>query len=137
VKRVLSDGYELDDDPARIDIDAVHAYLSTQYWALGRPRHVVAATITNAARVVGLYHHQGQVGFARVMSDQHTTCMLFDVYVLEAHRSRGLGVELVREAVDADPALAPLKWVLHTRDMHRLYERFGFHAASERVMERH
>jgi GNAT superfamily N-acetyltransferase len=136
VKRLLDGGYELDDDPARIDIDAVHAYLSTQYWARGRSRRVVHATVATAARVVGLYHQQRQVGFARVMSDYQTTCMLFDVYVLEPHRGRGLGVELVREAVDADATLAPLKWVLHTRDMHRLYERFGFHAASGRVMER-
>jgi hypothetical protein len=28
------------------------------------------------------------------------------------------------------------KWLLHTRDAHELYRRFGFGAPSERVMER-
>jgi len=39
--RELGDGYELDDDPNRIDLDAVHAYLSRSYWAEGRPRETV------------------------------------------------------------------------------------------------
>ncbi len=136
MRRDLGDGYEVDDDRTRIDVATVHAYLTTLYWSKGRSREVVAATIASAARVVGIYHHGVQVGFARVLSDLHTSCMLFDVYVLPEHRGRGLGVELVRDTVDGDPELAPLKWVLHTRDMHRLYERFGFHAPSERVMER-
>ena len=39
MKRDLSDGYELDDDPARVDRDAVHAYLGgVAYWAKGRAR---------------------------------------------------------------------------------------------------
>jgi GNAT superfamily N-acetyltransferase len=136
MRRVVADEYEIDDDRGRIDVDAVHAYLSTVYWARGRSREAVADTIATAARVVGVYRQAEQVGFARVISDRQTTCMLFDVYVLPEHRGRGLGIALVSAAVDADPALADLKWVLHTRDMHRLYERFGFHAPSERVMER-
>ena len=34
----VGDGYELDDDPARIDRDAVYAYLARSYWAEGRTR---------------------------------------------------------------------------------------------------
>jgi GNAT superfamily N-acetyltransferase len=59
---------------------------------------------------------------------------LADVYVLEECRGRGLGVELVREIVDNGPN-ADRRWVLHTRDAHALYERFGF-GPSERLMER-
>jgi len=41
VRRDLGDGYELDDDPGRIDRDAVHRYLSEEsYWARGRSREV-------------------------------------------------------------------------------------------------
>jgi GNAT superfamily N-acetyltransferase len=135
VKRDLGDGYELDDDRARIDRAAVHAYLARSYWAEGRPREVQDALIDGAARVVGLYHRGEQVGFSRTLSDGHAQSYLADVYVLEEHRGRGLGVELVRFSVDEGP-LAPTKWFLHTRDAHDLYRRFGFAEPSERVLER-
>lgn len=136
MRRELPGGYEVDDDVERIDLDAVHRYLAESYWAKGRPRAVVEELVRNAARVVGLYHGDQQVGFARAFSDGHTLSYLADVYVLEEHRGRGLGVELVREAVEGSP-LAKTRWMLHTRDAQSLYERFGFGPPSERLMERH
>jgi GNAT superfamily N-acetyltransferase len=136
VKRDLGDGYELDDDRARIDREAVHRYLSDEsYWAAGRPREVVDHLVETASRVVGLYHDGRQVGFSRAFSDGHTMSYLADVYVLDEHRGRGLGVELVRFSVDEGP-LAKTRWYLHTRDAHDLYRRFGFKEPSERVLER-
>jgi GNAT superfamily N-acetyltransferase len=136
MRRDLGDGYELDDDPERIDHDAVHAYLGgVSYWAEGRPRDVQDALIDNAARVVGLYLGGEQVGFSRAISDGHVQSYLADVYVLDEHRGRGLGVELVRFSVDEGP-LAQTKWYLHTRDAHDLYRKFGFVEPSERVLER-
>jgi GNAT superfamily N-acetyltransferase len=135
MRRQLGDGYELDDDPARIDRAAVHAYLTRSYWAKGRSRDTQDALVANAARVVGLYHDGEQVGFSRAISDGHVQSYLADVYVLEGHRGRGLGVELVRFSVDEGP-LADTKWYLHTRDAHDLYRKFGFVEPSERVLER-
>jgi GNAT superfamily N-acetyltransferase len=135
MKRDLGDGYEFDDDPGRIDREAVHAYLTQSYWAEGRSREVQDALIDGAARVVGLYHNGEQVGFSRTLSDRHVQSYLADVYVLEGHRSRGLGVELVRFSVDDGP-LAATKWYLHTRDAHELYRKFGFTEPSERALER-
>jgi GNAT superfamily N-acetyltransferase len=135
MKRDAGDGYELDDDRGRIDRAAVHGYLARSYWAEGRPRDVQDALIDNAARVVGLYRGGEQVGFSRAISDGHVQSYLADVYVLEEHRGRGLGVELVRFSVDEGP-LAGTKWYLHTRDAHELYRRFGFTEPSERVLER-
>jgi GNAT superfamily N-acetyltransferase len=135
MKRELGDRYELDDDATRIDREAVHAYLTRSYWAEGRSRETQDALIDAAARVVGLYHDGSQVGFSRAISDGHVQSYLADVYVLEEHRGRGLGVELVRFSVDEGP-LASTKWYLHTRDAHDLYRRFGFKEPSERVLER-
>ncbi len=136
MRRELDDGYELDDDPTRIDVDAVHDYLANvSYWAKGRPRETVERLVRETTRVVGLYYDGRQVGFARAFSDGVALVYLADVYVLEEHRGRGLGVALVREMVEHEP-LAGLKWILHTRDMHGLYRRFGFGEPSERVMER-
>jgi len=135
VKRDLGDGYELDDDPDRVDVDAVHAYISQAYWAMGRPRAEVERLVREAQRVVGLYRDGRQVGFCRAASDGMSFAYLADVYVLEGHRGRGLGLELVREMVENGP-YADRKWLLHTRDMHRLYAKLGFGPPSERVMER-
>ena len=133
--RELGDGYELDDDPARIDLDAVHAYLTRSYWAEGRSRDTVERLVCSAQRVVGLYTDGRQVGFCRAVSDDASLAYLADVYVLPEHRGRGLGVELVREMIDNGP-YAARRWLLHTRDAHELYRRFGFGPPGERLMER-
>ena len=136
MRRDLGDGIELDDDPTRIDVDAVHDFLSHHaYWAIGRPRETVERTVREASRVVGLYADGRQIGFARAFTDGVSIVYLADVYVLPELRGRGLGKELVREMVEGGP-WADQKWLLHTRDAHELYRRFGFGAPSERVMER-
>jgi GNAT superfamily N-acetyltransferase len=136
VRRDLGDRYELDDDLGRIDRAAVHRYLSEEsYWAKGRAREVQDELIDGAARVVGLYHAGELVGFTRTLSDGHVQSYLADVYVLEAHRGRGLGVELVRFSVDEGP-LAHTKWFLHTEDAHDLYRKFGFDEPGSKALER-
>jgi len=136
--RALADGYELDDDPARLDVDAIHQFISeVSYWGRGRTRERVLATIAGSRRVVGLYRDGEQVGFARAISDGVTVAYLADVYVLEPHRGRGLGLELVREMIFG--AGAPdVHWLLHTADAQGLYERLGFHEGPARypLMER-
>jgi GNAT superfamily N-acetyltransferase len=136
VKRDLGEGYELDDDVERIDLDAVHAYLSgVSYWASGRSREHVERLVRGACRVVGLYRDGAQVGFCRAATDGASFVYLADVYVLDEHRGRGLGLELVREMVE-NGDYANGRWLLHTRDMQRLYAKIGFGPPSERLMER-
>ncbi len=135
-RRRLPDGLELDDDPDRVDVDAVHDFLANEsYWAEGRPRETVESLVRDAARVVGLYDGDRQVGFARAFTDGETVAYLADVYVLPEYRGQGAGVELVRQMVEHGP-YAGLRWVLHTRDAHDLYRRFRFAEPSERVLER-
>jgi ribosomal protein S18 acetylase RimI-like enzyme len=134
--RSLGGGYELDDDPARVDVDAVHAFLTQSYWAEGRPREQVELLVRNAQRVVGLYDADGrQVGFCRALTDDTSIAYLADVYVLSEHQGRGLGKELVREMIENGP-YAKRRWLLHTRDAHGLYRQFGFGEPNERLMER-
>jgi GNAT superfamily N-acetyltransferase len=135
VRRELADGFELDDDPARIDLDAVHRFLSEEsYWARQRSRETNERLVRGAARVVGLYRGGRQVGFARAVSDGVTIAYLADVYVLEEHRGRGLGAELVREMIDHGP-FAAQTWYLRTDDPD-FYRRLGFGAPSEQLLER-
>jgi ribosomal protein S18 acetylase RimI-like enzyme len=136
VKRELADGFELDDDRERVDLDELHRFLSTEsYWAKGRPRDVVERLVREAQRVVGLYRGERLVGFCRAATDGVAFAYLADVYVLPEFRGRGLGVELVREMVENGP-YSNLGWLLHTSDAHRLYKKFGFAKPERKVMER-
>ena len=48
--------YLLSTDPARVDVDAVHRFLSeSSYWARGRPFDVQSTAIANSPLVVGAY----------------------------------------------------------------------------------
>jgi GNAT superfamily N-acetyltransferase len=126
VPRALDDGFELDDDPRRVDVDAVHAFISElSYWGRGRAREMVERSISHSTRVVGLYRAGEQVGFARAVSDSTTFAYLADVYVLPDYRGRGLGLELVREIVDGS-AFPDVCWMLNTADAQGLYAKIGF-----------
>lgn len=136
-RRELPDGFELDDDPQRIDVDAVHAFIAGEsYWGRGRDRDLVERAIRGSARVVGLYRDGDQVGFARAVSDGAIVAYLADVYVLAPYRGRGLGFELVREIID-NGRQKKLTWLLHTVDAQGIYEKLGFEAQTVYpVMER-
>src|SRR5262249_31211090 len=135
MRRDLGDGYELDDDPDRIDVAAVHRFISEEsYWAAGRDYDTQEQLVRRASRVVGLYHEGRQVGFCRaVESFGMPAVYLADVYVLREHRGRRLGVELVGEMVERGP-YGDRSWLLHTGDAHELYRKFGFDTPGERLM---
>ena len=136
MRHELAGGYELDDDRGRVDADLVHGYLSEEaYWGRGRDRDTIERLVRESTRVIGVYRGDEQVGFARVISDGTSVAWLGDVFVIEGHRGLGLGVELVREAVEY-PEHRDLPWYLNTRDAHPLYARFGFEAPSDRTMVR-
>jgi GNAT superfamily N-acetyltransferase len=131
------DGFTISTDPARIDLDVVHGFLTTCYWAEGIPREVVARSIAHSL-CFGLYDDGRQIGFARVISDRATFGYLGDVFVLEAFRGRGLARWLM-EVIHAHPELQGFRrWVLLTRDAHALYRQAGYTAlaAPDRYMER-
>lgn len=99
----------------------IHGFLSTSYWAAGIPRETVRRSIAHPL-AFGLHHEaDGQVGFARAVSDRATFAYLCDVFVLPAHRGRGLSKWPV-EFIHAHTELQGLRrWMLATRDAHELY----------------
>ena len=129
-------GYELDDDPGRVDADAAVAFLTTEaYWGQWRGAQDIKGQIAAAWRVVGVYDRGGaMVGFARAWGDGGNA-YLSDVYVLPEHRGAGLGKAIVQMVVEDGPG-AGWRWMLHTSDAHGLYRQFGFAAPSYRFLER-
>jgi len=134
--RILGD-FQIDDDPARVDRDALWLFLSEQaYWGRWRSRQVVERQLDSAWRVVAGYDASGaMVGFARAVSDGCAIAYLADVFVVEAQRGKGLGKALVDEMVDRGPG-RDFRWLLHTRDAHDLYRSFGFHEPDSTILER-
>ena len=127
--------YEIDTDPARIDLDVTHRFLTADaYWSPGVPRDIVERSIANSMNF-GVYKLGGsghaQAGFTRVVSDKATYAWICDVFVLPEHRGHGLGKWLM-EVVMAHPELQGLRrWMLATRDAHGLYRQYGFTALND------
>ena len=124
-------------DPARLDLDVIHGFLSESYWAPGVPRGVVERSIRHSI-CFGALEGERQVGFARVISDRATYAYVADVFVLPCHRGRGIGKRLMA-CITTHPDLQRLRlWSLFTRDAHGLYRQYGFHEARhpERLMEK-
>lgn len=130
--------YLISDDPARLDVDAIHAFLRLSEWAHGIPKEIVIRAIENSL-CLGIYDRNGaQVGLIRVVSDFATFAYLCDVYVLAPHRGRGLS-KAAMDALMDHPRLQNIRRMqLVTLDAHGLYERFGFQrvAHPDRHMER-
>lgn len=126
MRRAIGDGLEIDDDRDRVDVDMVHRFLTEEaYWVRGRSRETIERLVRESARVVAAYDGDQLVGFCRVVSDGVSVAWLGDVFVLPSHRERGIGVELVREAVEY-PEQRDIAWYLGTRDAQELYRKFGF-----------
>jgi GNAT superfamily N-acetyltransferase len=119
------DAFVISTDPAKLDVDAIYAYLSRVYWAKTRKRSAVERSLKNSL-CFGLYEGAKQIGLARVISDYATFAYVCDVYVLEDYQSKGLGTWLMK-MVMAHPDLQGLRrWLLATRDAHGLYHKSGF-----------
>ena len=131
------DGYAISTDPARLDLDVIHAFLTSAYWAMGIPKEAVRRSIEHSIPF-GVYRDSALAGFGRVITDMTTFGYVGDVFVLEPHRGRGLSKWLM-ECLLAHPDLQGFRrWVLLTRDAHGLYRQFGFTppAHPDRYMER-
>ena len=122
----LPDGYEISTDPARLNVDVIHQYLAKDsYWSPGIAREVVERSIANSL-CFGLYHDAAQVGFARVVTDRALFGLLADVFVLPAHRGKGLAKALMQCTLEHEDVKRLRRFQLVTVDAHDLYRQFGF-----------
>jgi GNAT superfamily N-acetyltransferase len=130
--------YTISDDSNRLDLRAIHAYLSRSYWSEGIPFETVRRAVRSSL-CIGAYDAAGaQVGLVRVISDYATFCYVCDVYVLEDHRGRELSKAMLAMVMDHPKLQGLRRWSLVTADAHELYRQYGFSpvAQPERHMER-
>lgn len=133
--------YSITTDNSKLDVNLIHQYLSKEsYWAKGIPKQVVEKSIANSL-CFGLLYNDEQVGFARLITDKATFAYLADVFVIEAHRGKGLSKWLM-QTIHAHPDVQNLRrWLLTTKDAHGLYEQTGWTKVPDdyvsRLMMRH
>ncbi|HEV2600266.1 GNAT family N-acetyltransferase [Sphingopyxis sp.] len=135
----MSDAYHLSLDPADMQVDAIHAFLTQSYWAADISCAVVERAIAGSL-CVGLFAPDGeQVGFARVITDRATFAYLADVYVLAAHRGHGLAARMVTALHDHPDLQGLRRWMLATSDAHGLYAALGWTPVDDAApfMQRH
>src|SRR5262245_20328120 len=97
------DGYTISTDKARVDLEVVHGFLSTSYWAAGRSVETIRRSIENSIPF-GAYKDNRQVGFARVITDYATFAWIADVFILDEFQGQGLGKWLM-EVIITHPQL--------------------------------
>ncbi|MEP6512717.1 MAG: GNAT family N-acetyltransferase [Parafilimonas sp.] len=133
---IQKENYVISTDNRKLNVDIIHYYLASEsYWAKNIPREVVEKSIANSV-CFGMYKDEEQVGFARVVTDKATFAYLGDVFILPAHREKGLSKWLM-QTIHAHPELQNFRrWWLGTKDAHGLYEQFGWTRITEDVASR-
>jgi GNAT superfamily N-acetyltransferase len=118
--------YEISTDNYRLNIEVIHTFLAEEsYWSPGIPRSTVERAIQNSL-CFGVYLRAEQVGFARIVTDRSTFALLADVFILSAHRGKGLSKWLMRCVVEHEDLQGLRRLLLLTSDAHGLYRQFGF-----------
>ncbi|WP_434362773.1 GNAT family N-acetyltransferase [Parasalinivibrio latis] len=123
--------YRITTDLNEMDFEAIHGFLSESYWSAGIPKATLRKGLENSL-CFGILDGQNRlVGFGRMVTDKATFAYLADVFVVEAHRGKGLSKWLV-STIQAHPDLQGLRRImLATGDAHGLYAQFGFEAIAQ------
>ena len=136
IHEATNNEFTISTERARIDIALVHDYLCNEsYWAKNIPVAIVKKSI-DGSLCFGIYHHDQQIGFARVITDRATFGYLADVFIIERFRGKGLSKWLMQVIMDHPDLRGFRRWMLATRDAHGLYAQFGFRPLDkpERIM---
>jgi GNAT superfamily N-acetyltransferase len=133
----MMDDLIISDDKNKLDVELIHKFLTTSYWAKGRTIDEVKKSIENSI-CFGVYKDDRQIGFARIVSDLTIIAYLMDVFIIEEYRGKGFSKILLKKVFDDDRFKSVKKWMLATKDAHSLYAQFGFGVIKniERLMEK-
>lgn len=120
------DEFCISTEKTKLDIDAIHGFLSTKaYWSINIPKEKVLTSIQNSL-CFGVYEDKKQIGFARIITDYSTIAYLGDVYILEKYRGKGLSKWLISTIMDFPSLQGLRRWILLTGDAHELYRKYGW-----------
>lgn len=136
VREYQQNEFLISTDSTKLQIDVIHNFLKNSYWAKNIPISIVKNSIENSF-CFGVYHHQNQIGFARLITDFSTFAYLADVFILDEFRGKGLSKWLMKTIIEFPEIQGLRGWMLKTSDAHGLYAKYGFASPKfpEKIME--
>ncbi|WP_276133461.1 GNAT family N-acetyltransferase [Polluticoccus soli] len=121
-------GYTITTQKHLMQPERIHQWLSTQsYWLEGAPLQIIKTALDHSF-CIGVLHDGVQIGYARFVTDYARFAYLADVYIEEEHRGKGLSKKMMEVLHSLDWVKGICKLMLHTKDAHSLYTRFGYAA---------
>ncbi len=130
--------FTISTDKSLLQIDVIHNFLHEEsYWANERTLEQTKTAIENSL-CFGVYFDARQIGFARVVSDFATFAYIGDVFILQEFRGKKLSKLLMETMLDHKDLQGLRRWILATKDAHKLYEQYEFSGLRfpERWMEK-
>ncbi len=133
----MQNDYKITTDKSKIQFEVVYNFLSNSYWSKNIPKEIVHRAIENSL-CFSVFYKEAQIGFARVITDKATFGWIADVFIVEAHRGKGLSKWLMQTILDYEELQGFRAWMLGTKDAHGLYEQFDFKLTTDttRIMRK-
>lgn len=118
--------YVFSADKKKLDLQYVYNLLCLpSRYSMGLPPERFPLVIKNS--ICFSVSYQGkQMGFSRVITDFTEFASLWDVFIDDEHRGKGLGKLLMQYVFDYSYTKGVFRWFLMTEDAHSLYQKFGF-----------
>lgn len=118
--------YVLSADKKKTDLQYVYNLLCLpSRYSTGLPAERFPLVIENSI-CFNVFYQGKQVGFSRVITDCTEFASLWDVFIDDAHRKKGVGKALVKYILEHPRLRGIFRWFLMTEDAHGLYQKFGF-----------
>lgn len=118
--------YVLTADKKKVDLDYVYNLLCVpSRYSTGLPLERFPLVIENSVCFC-VYYQGKQVGFSRVITDFSEFASLWDVFIDDAHRGKGVGKALMKYIMEHTQLRGVFRWFLMTEDAHGLYQKYGF-----------
>ena len=118
--------YTLSSTKKKLDLDYVYNLLCVpSKYSTGLPSERFPLVVENSV-CFGVFFEGKQVGFARVITDFSEFASLWDVFIDDEHRGKGVGKALMQYVLDHPRLKGIFRWFLMTEDAHGLYQRYGF-----------
>lgn len=113
-------------DKKKLDLDYLFNLLCIpSRYSTGLPLERFPLIIENSL-CFSVYYQGKQVGFSRVISDRSEFASLWDVFIDDTHRAKGVGKALLKYIFEHPELRGTFRWFLMTEDAHGLYQKFEF-----------
>jgi GNAT superfamily N-acetyltransferase len=113
-------------DKKRIDLNYLyHLLCMPSLYSSGLPPERFALVIKNSL-CFSVFYQGKQMGFARVISDHSEFASLWDLFIDEAHRGKGVAQALLKYIFNHYELRGIFRWFLMTENAHGLYQKFQF-----------